>query len=284
LGTDLTGARARWLRWLFCLALALATWASYAPVSGHAFLSYDDPAYVTGNLQVLAGLTRESIGWAFAETHSGNWHPVTWLSHMLDVELFGLDPGAHHLTSLGLHIANALLLFGVLARMTGAPGRSACVAGLFALHPLHVESVAWVSERKDLLSTCFALLALAAWLGWARRRSRLAYAGALALFALGLMAKPMLVTFPFVLLLLDLWPLARLPGWSPRTLAPLLVEKLPFVALSAASSLITLGAQSAAISSEVPLGVRIPNVLVGYLRYLGKALWPSDLAAFYPYP
>jgi tetratricopeptide (TPR) repeat protein len=273
-----------WQRWLLCLALALASWATYAGVSGHSFLSYDDPAYVTQNRQVLAGLTRSSVAWAFTAVHSGNWHPLTWLSHMLDVELFGLDAGAHHLTNLALHVANALLLFGVLARMTGATGRSAFVAGLFALHPLHVESVAWVSERKDLLSTCFALLALAAWLGWARRRSGVAYAGALALFALGLMAKPMLVTLPFLLLLLDLWPLGRLATRRPLGLAPLLVEKLPFFALSAASSLVTLGAQSSAISLEVPLGVRLSNALVGYLHYLGRALWPSELAAFYPYP
>jgi len=149
-----------WQRSLLCLALALATWAAYAGVSGHSFLSYDDPAYVTQNRQVLAGLTRSSVAWAFTEVHSGNYHPLTWLSHMLDMELFGLDPGAHHLSNLALHVANTLLLFGVLARMTGATGRSAFVAGLFALHPLHVESVAWVSERKDLLSSCFALLAL----------------------------------------------------------------------------------------------------------------------------
>jgi hypothetical protein len=277
-------ADARWLRWLVGLGLALATYAAYAEVSAHPFLSYDDPAYVTQNEQVLSGLTWESVGWAIRARHSGNWHPLTWLSHMFDVELFGLDAGAHHLGSLALHIANVLLLFGALARMSGAPGRSAFVAGLFALHPLHVESVAWVSERKDVLSSFFALLALQAWIGWVRHRSRSAYAAALGLFALGLMAKPMLVTFPCLLLLLDVWPLGRLATLRPAALVPLVVEKLPLFVLSAGSSLITLGAQSAGISVQVPLGVRLSTALVGYLRYLRKALWPSDLAAFYPYP
>jgi Flp pilus assembly protein TadD len=249
----------------------------------------DDELYVTANRQVQKGLTRESVAWAFTATHAANWHPLTWLSHMLDVELFGLRPGPHHLHSLLLHILNTLLLFLLLRRLTGALWRSALVAALFALHPLHVESVAWIAERKDVLSTLFWLLALAAWAAYARAPKVGPYGLALALFALGLMAKPMLVTLPFTLLLLDFWPLGRWPRpfrWETAT--GLLREKLPFFALSAASAVITWTAQAKAGSvaglAQIPLLERFLNACRAYLAYLGKTVWPTALSVFYPHP
>ena len=206
---------------LICVLLAAATLATFWPVRHHEFLNWDDLTYVTGNDHVKGGLTWEGCAWAFTHSYSANWHPLTWISHMLDCQWFGLHAGPHHLVNLAFHIANTLLLFGFLRYATGALWRSAFAAALFALHPLHVESVAWVSERKDVLSTCLALLALHGYVSYVCRPSRGRYLAALILFALGLMAKPMVVTLPFVLLLLDFWPLRRLalrklrPRWRP---------------------------------------------------------------------
>jgi len=275
-----------------CIALVLVTFALYWPVRHHAFINYDDPLYVTHNPNVKAGLTWHGVVWAFRATEAHNWHPLTWLSHMLDCQLFGPNPGAHHLVNVAFHALNAVLLYLVLGRMTGAWWRSAAVAALFALHPLQVGSVAWIAERKNLLSTSFWLLTLWAYARYAeattRASKRNAYSLALVCFALGLMCKPMLVTVPFVLLLLDGWPLRRL---QLATLGSRLVEKLPFFALGAASSAATIWAatseaQERSFSSlhRLPLGLRIENALISYLRYLGKMIWPVGLSVFYPYP
>ena len=232
------------------------------------FINFDDTDYVTENVHVLKGLNGQSITWAFTTTEAANWHPLTWLSHMLDVQLFGLDAGKHHLTSLQLHILNSVLLFLLLVRMTGALWRSAFVAALFAIHPLHVESVAWIAERKDVLSTLFWLLTLGAWLGYVKSKKAAPYVLALALYALGLMAKPMLVTLPFTLLLLDYWPLNRL-AFPLRThskeLKGLWVEKAPFFALSAASCVITMIVQKSggavATLTRLPPADRLTNAV-----------------------
>src|SRR4030065_2893848 len=194
---------------LTCLFLIVVTFAVYWQVSNHQFVNYDDGSYITENPHVKAGLTREGIAWAFTAMHMGNWHPLTWLSHMLDVQLFGLHPGAHHLVNVLFHATNTVLLFLLLLRMTGAYLQSSFVAALFALHPLHVESVAWVAERKDVLSAFFWILTLLFYDGYVKHQGRIRYLLTLCTFALGLMAKHMLVTLPFVLLLLDYWPLAR---------------------------------------------------------------------------
>ena len=256
------------------------------------FITYDDPVYVTKNVHVTGGLTWANVRWAFSSTEASNWHPLTWLSHMADCQLFGLHPWGHHLTNVLLHALNAVLLFVVLRRMTGAVWRSLFVAALFGLHPLHVESVAWVSERKDVLSTAFGLLVL-----WAyARRAELArarrpgawilYGWALLFFALGLMCKPMLVTLPCVLLLLDYWPLNRWDGASTTARWALLVEKIPFFVLSAAASAVTLSAQgrggTVASIEDYPWPVRLANALIAYCRYLGKCFVPAKLAVFYP--
>jgi tetratricopeptide (TPR) repeat protein len=265
----------------------------FIPAVTHDFITYDDPAYVTENPHVAAGLTWDGARWAFRSTEASNWHPLTWLSHMADCQLFGLHPWGHHLTSVLLHAANAVLLFGLLQTMTGALWRSLFVAALFGIHPLHVESVAWVSERKDVLSTTLMFLALWA---YARRfqRPRGAspgamgfYGASLLCFALGLMAKPMLVTLPFVLLLLDYWPLRRWQGSSPGARWLLILEKLPFLAVSAASCAVTLWAQQkgGAVASveDFPLPVRLANALTSYGWYLSKVLVPTKLAVFYPF-
>jgi len=244
------------------------------------------------------GLTQESVVWAFTAFHSGNWHPFTWLSHMLDCQLFGLKPGMHHLTNLLLHITNTLLLFLLLQRMTGKLWQSAFLAALFGLHPLHSESVAWVSERKDVLSTFFWMLTVGFYLRYVERPGLSRYLLVLLFFALGLMAKPMLVTLPFVLLLIDYWPLGRLRFSKSckesnlhiqKSQAFRLVwEKAPFFALSAASSFVTVLAQQEGKLVEslhaVPLKMRIANALVSYESYIAKMIWPQDLAVFYPLP
>lgn len=272
--------------------LALGVAALFLPSVRHGFLTYDDPAYVTQNAHVSAGLTWAGVRWAFTSIEASNWHPLTWLSHMLDCELFGLWPGGHHLTNTLLHALNAALLFLVLARMTGRVGPSLFVAALFGVHPLHVESVAWVAERKDVLSTTFFLLVLWVYALRAERERtggggrRGLYGAALALFALGLMAKPMLVTLPCLLVLLDVWPLRRWQAANARGRWMLVVEKVPFVALSAASSIVTVIAQrgGGAVGSieEFTLPVRLGNAVVAYARYLGKCFHPVDLAVFYP--
>jgi tetratricopeptide (TPR) repeat protein len=289
-----------------CLFLIVITLAVYWQVSNHEFVIYDDDVYVTENHHVQAGLTHESLKWAFTTTWATNWHPLTWLSHMLDCQLYGLNPSGHHLTNVLLHLANTLLLFLVLKRMTGTTLQSAVVAALFALHPLHLQSVAWVAERKDVLSTVFLMLTLWAYLRYVNGPGLNRYLLILLFFALGLMAKPMLVTLPFVLLLLDYWPLERFRvdpadndtwieaatagnGERPRSLLfRLLSEKVPFFVLAAASSIVTLLVQQgggAVKAVEVfPVKIRIANALLSYVNYIGKMIWPHRLAVFYPHP
>jgi Flp pilus assembly protein TadD len=261
-------------------SLIVAVLAVYAQVRTHSFINFDDPLYVTRNAHVLQGLSAANIRWAFGATVAANWHPLTILSHMLDVSLFGRDAGWHLLINVAMHAASAALLYAWL-RLAQLPWtRSAVVAALFALHPLRVESVAWVSERKDVLSTLFFILMLIAWTRFAQTRSRTAYGGSLAALALGLLSKPMLVTAPFVLLLIDEWPLHRAISWRDRV-----VEKLPHFALSAAFVIITLRTQASAMpnSVSVPLLIRIANAFRSYVLYLGKTFWPSRLAVLYPY-
>jgi protein O-mannosyl-transferase len=278
-------------------ALGIITLALYWQVTSFEFTNYDDPDYVLQNPYVQSGLTRQGILWAFKSSYACNWHPLTWISHMLDCQLFGLNPGLHHLTSLFFHIANSLLLFGLLRRMTGDLWKSACVAALFAWHPLHVESVAWIAERKDVLSTFFFLLSLGAYDSYVKKPSFKRYLALVLFFAFGLMSKPMLVTLPCVLLLLDFWPLQRISwkGQPARTDAgqqlhspgKLVLEKLPLFILAGIVSYLNMLAQKAGntvISLDVlpPLD-RLSDALVSYARYLGKTFWPSDLAVLYPF-
>jgi tetratricopeptide (TPR) repeat protein len=269
-----------------CVALAAITLAAFWPVLGHDFTNLDDDVYVTENSRVQEGFTGSALRWAWTETHASNWHPLTWMSHMLDWRLFGADAGGHHLTSLLLHVANTLLLFVFLERATGRTARSAVAALLFAVDPLHVESVAWVAERKDVLSTLFWMLTMLAYLGYVRRPGAPRYALVVGAFALGLCAKPMLVTLPFALLLLDLWPLERVrEGARP---VRLLVEKIPLFVLAAASSGVTLLAQgqgkAIAPLAEVSILDRISNAIVSYVAYILKAVWPARLSPHYPHP
>jgi Tfp pilus assembly protein PilF len=273
---------------LISLALVVITAAVFWQVGGFDFINFDDDLYLTANPRVQRGLTLENIGWAFTTIEVKNWHPLAWLSHMLDVQLFGMNAGAHHLMSALLHILNALLVFHLLRALTGKPWRAGLVAALFAVHPLHVESVAWISERKDLLSTLFWLLALWAWARFVESRSPGRYAAVVAFFALGLMAKPMVVTLPFTLILLDIWPLKRVETFTLASLRPLVVEKLPLFAITVASAAITVFAQEAggAVRSleAFPLHVRVGNALVAYSTYLWNTLVPSGLAILYPHP
>jgi Flp pilus assembly protein TadD len=285
---------------LLALLLIGATVALYAPVSHHPFLNYDDDFYVSDNVHVKAGLTGETIAWAFTTFDEANWHPLTWLSHALDYQMFELDPAGHHDVNLLLHALNVALLFWVLWRATGCPGRSLMVAALFALHPINVESVAWVAERKNLLSMFFFLLALGAYRWYASRPRVGRYCIVVLLFVLGLMSKPQLITLPFVLLLWDYWPLQRVairkqdvartaePAaiFPQKSLLWLVKEKLPLFALSAASAVITMKAQAlnGGLNADVPLASRIANAIFSYARYLGQALWPARLAPIYPHP
>jgi protein O-mannosyl-transferase len=251
------------------------------------FVNYDDPGYFQ-DANVSAGLTWAGLSWAFRTGSTSNWHPLTWLSYMLDVQFYGLNPGSLHLTNLFLHIANTLLLFVVLYRMTSLAGLSSFVAGMFAAHPLHVESVAWISERKDVLSTLFWMLTLFAYIEYVRRPNLGRYILVFACLALGLMAKPMLVTLPFVLLLIDFWPLRRWqPGGKLTTLYQLIREKIPLLVLTAASSVITFLVQreTGAVTSfdVLPLNTRLQNMFIAYIKYIEKTLWPSGLSVFYPY-
>jgi tetratricopeptide (TPR) repeat protein len=275
------------------LLLALTTLVAYLPVAHNSFLNYDDNDYVTENRVVENGLTWAGTQWAFTTWHASNWHPLTWLSHMLDYELFGLNAGAQHYVSVLFHTANAVLLLLLLFRLTGALWPSAFVAALFAWHPLHVESVAWISERKDVLSTFFEMLALLAYARFVAEskvqspKSKVFYVLALLMFALGLMAKPMLVTLPFLLLLLDYWPLQRFPNFKleVKTVFRLALEKWPFFLLTVASCIVTFLAQraEAVVSIErYPLNLRLGNALLSYVLYLGKAIWPTKLAIVYP--
>ena len=272
----------RWQASGICFALAALTFAVFGQALTHEFIDYDDNDYVFENPVVRQGFTPDGLVWAFRGIHAHNWHPLTWLSHELDCQLYGLHPGGHHLTSVLLHTATVIVLFLVLRQMTGAVWRCAFVAAVFAIHPLRVESVAWVAERKDVLSGLFFVLTIAAYVRYARRPgSRLDYAWVMALFALGLMCKPMLVTLPVVLLLLDYWPLRRTE--SPRKLV---MEKLPLLALSLAAGIATLWAQHGAIQTagSFSLPTRLANAMVTCLVYLGQMVYPVGLAAFYPYP
>lgn len=291
---------------LISLLLILCTLVVFWQVRTFDFVYFDDDLYITDNPHLQAGFNQESVIWAFTNNHVGLWLPLTWLSFMLDYELYGLNPGGYHFTNVLIHLANTLLLLFILRRITGSLWRSAFVAGLFALHPLHVESVAWITERKDVLSTLFWMLTMWFYVQYAARSRLYQYFLALFAFALGLMAKPMLVTLPFVLLLMDYWPLGRFqPGprkinngsesqqpLGPIKLPPqgyrLVLEKLPFFLLAAATSLITFLSQhswGAAASVEVlPARMRIANGMVAYIRYMGKMIWPQDLAVFYPHP
>ena len=278
---------------LICLLLVLACLAIYLQVFRFEFVNLDDEDYVTGNYQVRSGLTASSVLWAFTSTAASNWHPLTWLSHIMDYQLYGLNPAGHHLSSLLIHILNTLILFLLLSRMTGSLWRSAFVAALFAVHPMHVESVAWVSERKDVLSTLFGLLTIWAYVRYVDRPGLKRYALAALVYAIGLMAKPMLVSLPLILLALDYWPLGRFAtaenGASKRkTAASLLREKVPLFVLVLASSVVTFVAQQkgGAVSTFTahPLGVRAANAVVAYVEYMYKMLWPSRLAAYYPHP
>ncbi len=291
------------------LGLLLAIVAVYWQVGQCEFINYDDHEYVADNPRINHGLTSSSVAWAWKAKVVSNWHPLTVLSHMLDCELFGVNPRAHHLVNLLFHALNTLLLFHVLQKLTREIWPSAIVAALFALHPLHVESVAWISERKDVLSTFFFLLAIWAYAHYAQRtevRSQKSEAGiptsglrpltsgqywlALLFFALGLMSKPMLVTLPFVLLLLDYWPLRRFElkteNLKLKTFVRLILEKLPFFALAAASSVVTMFYQRGAIMpvEYLTISERLFNALISYARYLGKTFWPAKLAIFYPHP
>jgi protein O-mannosyl-transferase len=327
---------------ILCIVLAVTTLAVFLPVVRHGYVNYDDSDYVTANTHVQSGLKWQNVIWAFKSGHASNWHPLTWISHMLDLQTFGDKPGAQHLVSVGFHIANALLVFLLLRRLTGALWRSFVVAALFALHPLHVESVAWVSERKDVLSALFFLLTLGAYVRYAEARAAkdgwqgletggeksedrnpksdarnpMALGGgqiaataivqngsrtiqltpstlyllSLGFFTLGLMSKPMVVTLPFVLLLLDYWPLHRFQlsteNSKRKTLIRLLLEKLPFFALVSASSVVTFIVQrkGGAVSTSISLGARVANALVAYVRYVRKMFWPNDLSVLYPHP
>jgi len=271
------------------ILLALATAGVYAGLAGHRFISLDDGRYVTANPRVAAGITWGGVVWAFTTWHAGNWHPLTWLSHMVDVQVFGLNPTGHHLVNLAWHCANTALVFAVLLRLTGARWRSAAVAALFGIHPLHVESVAWVAERKDLLATFFGLLALGAYGSYARRPGVGRYTTVAVALTASLLSKPMLVSLPFVLLLLDVWPLGRLAGATRpgRRLPRLLLEKLPLLTLAAASGVVTFLAQRGwgAVKplAVLPASVRLTNAAMSYVVYLKKTIWPTDLAVYYPH-
>jgi Tfp pilus assembly protein PilF len=282
-----------------CLLLAAATFVLYIPAISHPFIfNYDDDNYVIDNPHVQAGLTWQTVRWALTSTDT-NWHPATWFSHALDCELYGLNPHGHHLTSLLLHVLNVVLLFLLLVRATGAAGRSFLVAALFAVHPFNVESVAWIAERKNVLSTFFFLLTLGAYGWYAAKPEVKRYLAVATMFVLALASKPMVVTLPCVLLLLDFWPLGRIQGWGiqgsrsdspfpvPQARLPQLVlEKLPLLALSAAVSVVTVFAQRSggAFRLALPLGVRLENAIYAYAVYVWKTFWPMRLAVFYPHP
>lgn len=267
---------------LACVALVAGVVAVYAQVAHHDFVAYDSAQYITNNPRVLSGLSWANVEWAFTSAWAANWHPLTWISHMLDVQLFGLNPGAHLLENAAFHALNCVLLFLLLERTTGAFGRSFFVAALFALHPLHVESVAWIVERKDVLSTFFGLVCLLSYARYARAASAARYVATAIWLALGLLSKPMLVTWPCVMLLMDLWPLERRSLGARR----LFVEKLPFFVLAAGSAAATVIAQRAGGAvqslSQLPFVARAANALAAYLMYVVHALWPARLAFYYP--
>lgn len=279
-------------RWTFialCVGLTVVTWAVFAQTLRYDFVNYDDPTYVYQNARITSGINLTNIVWSFTHVHSENWHPLTTVTHMLDCQLHGLNAGWHHFTNVVLHCLAALLLFVALERMTGALWRSAFVAAFFAVHPLHVESVAWIAERKDVLSAVFFMLTLFAYLHYTRSPSIGRYLTVTFVLALGLMSKPMLVTLPFVLLLLDYWPLGRFEVCKSNTgrqFVRLVREKIPLFALCAISSVVTFLAQRGAIgwTEQLPMSERLSNALVAYLIYIRQMFWPASLAVFYPHP
>src|SRR6476620_856106 len=276
--------RPRFLILYLCAGLALVTWVAFFPALQNNFVNFDDHTYVYENPKVVAGLTRSGITWAFTHFHSSNWHPLTWLSHMLDCQLYRLNAGGHHFTSVLLHAVVAILLFIVLQKMTGAVWRAAFVAAVFAVHPLRVESVAWISERKDILSGLFFMLTLAAYVKHARAPSVGRYLVVVLLYALGLMCKPMLVSLPLVLLLIDYWPLRRFT--DPSSARRLFIEKLPLIGIAALSCIVTLFAQRSTTASiaHIPLAWRVGNAAVACMTYIVQMVWPLHLAPFYPHP
>jgi protein O-mannosyl-transferase len=287
----------RWKTAAIGLVLVVATIAIYSPVFDYPFTNYDTSEYITENPHVQGGFTWQTFKWAMTATYASNWHPLTWMSHVLDYQLYGPDPVGHQVTNVVLHALNVLLLFLLLLHVTGAIGRSAMVAGLFALHPFNVESVAWIAERKNVLSTFFFFLALGAYGWYARRPSLRRYLVVVITFIMGLASKPMVITLPFALLLLDYWPLDRIENWTPpsaifpvpqRRWPSLLLEKLPLLLLSAASAVITIVAQRSGGAFErvgpMSLGVRIENALYAYSKYLLKTVWPTRFAVVYPHP
>ena len=288
-----TDFNSNFLELIICLLIIIATLAVYWQIQEHEFINFDDNEYIYENEHVQQGITLEGTIWAFTAYHSNNWHPLTWLSHMLDVELFGLNPGWHHLINLFLHITNTLLLYFVLRFMTGSIWKSGFVAALFALHPLHVESVAWASERKDVLSTFFWMLTLLGYFWYVKRPLLVRYVLVGLFFILGLLSKPMVVTLPFVLLLLDYWPLKRLPFESEkaiqwRKVSGLLWEKMPFFFFIPISAYFTYSAQTKGGVVKTlelfSLGARISNALVAYVNYILKMFFPFKLAVIYPHP
>lgn len=297
---NLVTAERSWLRWLLAAGLFLGTLLLFWRAVGHEFVNYDDPDYVTSNPHVQAGISAAGVRWALQSGEASNWHPLTWISHQLDASLFGTRAAGHHATSVVIHALNAVLAFLALRQLTGALWTPFFFAALFAWHPLRVESVAWVAERKDVLSGSFWFATLWAYGVYAQRRQRgergartgRPYALALLACALGLMAKPMLVTLPCVLLLLDVWPLrrwvpaARTAGSPRESVSRLVVEKLPFFALALASSVVTYHVQKdgGAVSVALSLPLRLENALVAFASYLGKFFWPVDLAVLYPHP
>lgn len=285
---------------LFIALIFLLTFAIYGQVKNHAFIDFDDYEYIRDNPHVNTGLTLENVIWAFTSHHSHNWHPITWISHMIDVSLFGLDAGAHHLVNVLIHTINALLVLVLLYRLTGDPIPSTLVSLLFAMHPLHVESVAWLAERKDVLSAFFFLLTVGAYTVYVRERKKWMYSVVCLLFILGLMAKQMLVTLPFVLLLLDYWPLRR---WKPEnekthgkkrkpsgegeSLSHILMEKIPLFVFSSIAAVVVYTVQlktGVLHRTPFPFSWRIENALTSYVVYLIKTFYPVNLACFYPHP
>lgn len=279
------------------LVLTATVFCVYQQVIDYPFIRYDDGLYITENKQVQAGLNFSNIRWAFTTIHASNWHPLTWLSHMLDISLFGMNPGAHHMVNVGLHMANSVLLFVVLRTLSGTVWQSGLVAAFFALHPLHVESVAWIAERKDVLSAFFCLLAILCYGRYVKRLSPSWYLLAIIFFVLGVLAKPMIVSLPFLLLLLDYWPLGRLKfigsfrslnSHEKNSFSRLILEKLPFLFIAIISCIVTYYAQqrggALGTFEEFSLGTRIANAIASYSTYIGKAFWPASLSPFYPHP
>jgi protein O-mannosyl-transferase len=286
------------LKIIICIFIILATFSIYSQVQYHEFINYDDDIYITNNLNVQTGFTSESLEWAITNFITGNWSPVIWFSHMLDYQLYGLQPKGHHFTSLSFHISNSLLLFFVIFRMTGGIWKSSFVATMFALHPLNVESVAWAAERKNVLSTFFMFLTMLSYIRYADKPTFKRYCLVFLFFSLGLMTKPMLVTLPFVLLLLDYWPLARL-NFDHNTYDlsisekypskySLVLEKIPLFLISVAISIVTFIAQKSSgamnFTENLTFALRLSNAMVSYLEYLEKMFWPHKLSIFYPHP